>query len=368
MIARFNFLLMSAFSLIAGMIISGCFTTHDVSPFQTNLDSLGVTTNQVRLANYERCRRIAIVIEHAADSIIALSQDPKIAQASRSWKSSAVPAFRQILLFEDPIAAALDGFAYAVQMHQYFVDGEGRTMFGDLQPIARRCAENVRALFPATTDEQRIVTSIESWARQHQIQNELFDRASIIPDLKQLQLGSETSVGGAVGDISLEIRDLSDRLNLMAMQIPREARWQVEYLLAETNLGMRIDSLEMRAGSIAQAAARLQSAIRDGDIRVEVRSLERLHSDIAELEKFISDERSITLKDIDRQRIETLRDLEHIATTSLQTTAQAASDMIDRLMMRFTVICAVGFLLGGVLAMVIVQLRNRRSQNIGSEH
>lgn len=361
----------SAVTVLAlGIIfLQGCAGSRQQSVFQTELDTLGVTINQVRIANREHAIRIANIIEQATDSILATSQNARVRQNAQLWRISVVPAFRQVLLFTDPVAASIDGHAFAVQMRHYLEDGAGNSLFGDRQDIAVRAAHTIEAFFISTSDttnategSERINRIVEEWAREHPIDNRAFDRESAVPYLKKLRIGYDSSVFESVGDISQNVSGLSNRLNLYAAQLPREVRWQAEYVLADMKIEERLDSLQQQASLALASVDRLALVMASGDLTIDIRSFQKLHEDIGLLQKWISAERGTALENAERQRLETIKELQRLGNQMLEKTSRQATGIVDHLMFRIAqlvVLLVVIIILCGVF--VLRMLRTRRS-------
>jgi hypothetical protein len=341
-------------SMLWLLILQGCTGSGETSVFQSQLDSLGVTVNQVRIANLHKSIKIANLVEQAADSIRAGSQDPVVRENALVWKLFVVPDFRRVLLYSDPAAAALDGQAFAVQMRHYLDGGPGNSLFGDRQHIAVGAARSVESLFTAIVDttgsvelKERVNRRVEEWAREHPIEHRTFDRESAVPFLTKLRIGYTPSLPRTAGDIAEGVSSITNHLNLYAAQVPREARWQAEYVIDDLKLESRMDSLQWLADRALASVDSLTQIIASGSIAIDIRELESLHDDIAMLERKISSEREIVLADVERQRLETLRDVERLGNEILERSSGEAVVIIDHLMVRVAQ-------LAGLLVVVLI--------------
>lgn len=347
-------------------LLTGCVSTSVESPFQSKLDSLGLTNDVLRLKNIDRSLQIGLLLESASDSIINASDDLRIQQNARLWRSYALPGIRQALLFSDPAAASVDGWAYSFQMRDYLEKGDGRTMFGKEQEIAIRAAHAIEATFiepqPEFAEQNaKRGRSIEAWAADHPMTNSFFARPSAIPFLKAMNLVSDGSVGGTVGNIGQDVHDISNRLTLFSTQLPMEARWQAEYMLGELKGQERIDSLQSQAVNLVATLKQLTNAISAGKITIDIRSLQQLHSDVLLLEGRIKSERQIVLFDLDRQRTETLLEIERFAKEETQGLSAGAIELIDHLMLRLAQILALAFVGIVIILVAIFFVRRGRS-------
>jgi hypothetical protein len=318
-----------------------CGTTRPDSRLQGAADSLGLQMAQLRLNNVQRAARISLLIDAAADSILRESNDRKVSRNAHQWRIFAVPVFRQSLFFSDPGAATLDAWTCSVQMRQFFTVGSGNSFFGDQQAIAVRTAQKIESIFKDYGDDaqqvarfENLEARLEEWASSHPIEGSLYDRTSIIPYLKEFQVDIDQGVVGSVQEIAVDVRALSTHLNLFAAQIPREARWHGEYLLAEMDAEARLDEIEADAARVTDALGRVMAQIESGELAIDIKALRSLHSDILRLEQRIGEERALVLDEVSRQRIETLARIDALVERSLAEASSSATDLVDHLVWR----------------------------------
>src|SRR5262249_6416144 len=140
-------------------------------------------------------------------------------------------------------------WGFAFQFRQYFEGGPGQNDFGPKQSLIQECARDLLAdadaviksiaIRPEQFDQAR--ARVEGWARAHPIEHAFSSRASgaaLVADLRS----DNRDVFVDVGEISDVIENLSERLNTYASQLPKQARWHAELLLAETAGAHNLDS------------------------------------------------------------------------------------------------------------------------------
>ncbi|MDH4070487.1 MAG: hypothetical protein OEV30_08685 [Ignavibacteria bacterium] len=336
-------------------LISGCASTQVESRLQKGLDSLGVNTAEVRLHNLERASQFGLMISAVADTILRQSSDPGVRRRAHELRMYTVPMFRQILFFPDAGAASVDGWSFAVQLRQYFTEGRGKEAFGAHQGLIVSTVATIESQFhdvgkkPEEIDKfNRIRANVEQWASSHPITNDFYARPSVIPFLEEFQVDIDHGLTGTVGNIALDVRAISIRIDLLAAQLPQEARWQAEYLMENMGVGGRLDRLDDQLAIVTESVERLTSLLEKGNLAIDIRSLRSLHSDIARLEERLSSERELVFEEIERQRLETLAQVEAAGGRILTQTTTNATDLIDHLVWRIALlagICAVGALL-----------------------
>jgi hypothetical protein len=348
--------------------LQGCGGSGQTSVFQSQMDTLGVTINQVRIGNLHKSIKIGNLVEQAADSIRAGSQDPMVRENALVWKMSVIPDFRRVLLYSDPVAAALDGQAFAVQMRHYLDGGPGNSLFGERQQIAVRAARTVESLFTSFTDttgsvelKEGVNREVEEWAREHPIDNRTFDRESVVPYLTKLRIGYVPSLPRTAGDIAENVSNISNHLNLYAAQVPREARWQAEYLIDDMELVPRMDSLQREADRALASVDSLMRLIASGAVTIDIPALKSLHDDIVLLERMISAEREIVLADVERQRVVTLQEVERYGDVLLEKTSGQAVVIVDHLMLRVAQLAALLVIVIILSGLIVFRVLRRKS-------
>lgn len=282
--------------------------------------TLWVNTAEIRLHNLERASQFGLVISAAADTILRQSSDPGVRKRAHKLRMYTVPMFRQILFFPDAGAASVDGWSYAVQLRQFFTEGRGGEFFGVHQGLVVGTVKRIESHFhdvgkkPEEIETfKRIRATIEQWASSHPIMNDFYARRSVIPFLEEFQVDTDRRLTGTVGNIALDVRSISIRIDLLAAQLPQEARWQAEYAMENLGVGSRLDD---RLAVVTASVERLTALLEQGKLAFDIRSLQSLHADIARLEERLAIERELIFVEIERQRLETLAQVEAAGASS----------------------------------------------------
>ena len=80
----------------------------------------------------------------------------------------------------------------------------------------------------------------EQWAAAHPIQHTFAGRTSGASLLTSLRSDNKDAFL-VVGEVSDTLENVSERLNMYAAQLPRQARWQAELLAAEMTTELRLE-------------------------------------------------------------------------------------------------------------------------------
>jgi len=332
-----------------------------------SLDSLGISNRGVREANIRVAYRYGLAVEQAADSIIMLAIDQATKVNAYAWKIYCIPVIRQIYSQSDPVVSAFDGLAFSMQCREYFTTGVGADRFGAQQQIALNAVETIeRRLVEAnrhyltTANFDSLIAITSRWATKNPLTNHVFERASFFNEMDAILARQDYSVGSAVGRIADDVDDLSGRLALLSAQLPREARWQGEYLITDLALKERLNSIDTVMVALRATLATLDGELRTDGVPVDLASIRPLHSTIKAALEQLSAERAIVMAEIDRLRIATFADGEQIADRAVSGWLDRAEAIVNRLLLKIGVFLAVGFAALALLLLVVRRSSQRR--------
>ena len=354
-----NVLRSAPLALAALVVISGCFSTRTESPAAEQFDSLGMSLAGIRQANVRTAYRVGLAIEEAADTIISLTSDRTTKIRAHLWKIYSIPVIRQIFSQSDPIAASLDALAFAMQCEEYFDTGIGSDRLGEYQLIAINASVRIQdALIEGmrrnltATDFDTLIAKIAEWVRENPLTNHTFSRASTTRELDHILAQRDQSLGSTVGRIADDVDDLSARIALISAQLPREARWQGEYLLAEYAMEERLTRLDTTIGVLTSSLASVEETLTEGAVTVDVAGLRSLHADLQAALELVRTERAIILADVERQRLETIAQMELIVENTIVRTYSQAECFVESLLWKVGLLLAVALV--GVALLVLL--------------
>ena len=285
--------------------LSGCGTIPKQSPLMLQQKKVfRISATELHIRIQQMAYRFSDVIEEAANQIMAESSDPMVRRNALLWKMNAIPAAYTAVFQSEPLVALLDAWVFAVQMGQYFEAGRGKDAFGEHHTIALNASRELeaeiedlaRSVSP-TGDISSIKGDVHSWALEHPIESPLFARKTTVTEFADvLAKGAETL--GVVGRVTFGIDELATRISLYNEFLPRQARWQAEFLLAESNAQ---DGVKVNVDGVAELAKSLDRVLPIIEQAPELVTRER-----AAAFKAIREERIATLNSIGVQRVATL--------------------------------------------------------------
>jgi hypothetical protein len=347
-----------------------CISTQTASTMSEALDSLDISNRGARDANIRVAYRYGLAVEQAADSILLLATDQRVKVNAYLWKIYCIPVIRQIYSQSDPVVSAFDGLAFAVQCREYFATGMGRDRFGGLQHIAVDAAETIERRLVETTrgylteaNSDSVIAATSRWARNHPLTNHVFERASIFTEMDRVLDRQSHTVGSTVGRIADVVDDLSGRLSLLAAQLPREARWQGEYLLTDLAPEDRLARLDTLMAVLTSTLGSLDKEVRTGGLVVDIASLQGLHADLRAALELLSAERAVVIADIERMRVATIATAEETARRGVAGLMDRAEAILDRTLWKIGTFLAVGF---AAVALLLLFARGRSRRLSGS--
>lgn len=302
-----------ALGFLASLLLdSGCSSVPSRSHREQSILPLDVSPSMVRIAANNFTHRFVQTVEQAADAILLQTADPTIKRRALLWKINATSA---VLVAQDhpaPLSALADTFALCLQMHDFFRDGRGSTLFGASQPAAVAAAQQLEqdmeaiSREPTTEEIARLKARLRSWAREHPLEDLMFVRLSGAAEIDaMLSTLDGAGVMSSVQNLETELYTFHTKLARHLGLVPRQVRWQAELLA--------LDAVEQdRTGLVAAAT----------------RELDR--------------QRDLALADIDRQRTQALAVLREERVTVLEAVAhergvvvqearKALSESLDRI-------------------------------------
>ena len=367
---------------VAGALAAAACST--AAPRQTaylsSVENVDLTSTELRLHVYGYAERFSAGVESAADEILAGSEDADITRNALLWKMNALPAMQVAVFQPDPLIGFLDAWVLTVQMRDFFTTGAGRDAFGPLQSIAVEASEALEravgeVVASATVsggapEGERIV---RAWADSHPITSMAFLRETTASEFADV-LGQDQAGGLAVlGNLAMQATDMSERLKYYAAAMPKQIRWQSELVLLELLDEPDIEEFLGNVESIDRSALRL------ADLADTVPAL--VGDQAAFAIDALSDELLASLREVDRQRIETIdaltreriavmeqvgneliammEQLTALADSTIRRTPGALNDVVDHAFVRALVLLALIFV-GGLIFAFLLRLMWRR--------
>jgi hypothetical protein len=320
------------------MAIVGCKTSIERSSMMKQLKVRDVTSQELQIRVSEFSSHFADVVEASADEIMSRTSNPAIRRQALGWKIYAISACQSAATSSDPLMAFIDTWTFILQMADYFETGGGKDVFGELQPIAVNISRSLEAQIMNMVKEKvlpegfdKTQSFVDSWVREHPIKTQFYTRDSTMPLLTNIYRAGKKGTMATMGSIDQGIRDISDRISFLADNLPRQARWQAEYLMENTVSGQRLEETLNNVNTLVKSVDRMALVVEQSPelidkertavfagIREErkevlksiseqrIETIQEVNKEILEVIKVLHEERVATVKDLRNERIETL--------------------------------------------------------------
>lgn len=275
------------------MLASGCLYAGDTKKNSSYKAAKNVKLSAAELSarNQSLLAVYSAEIETAADRIISGSPSHAARKQALVWKAEAIPVMQTSLLNTDPIAAALDTWAFIFQMKAFMQQPALKETMAEFNSVVDETLKNMEAQMERLVQTAApnanladVRQKVRSWADEHPIQDSLASRqsadADVIKRVGQINIGTL----GAVKELADSMGDLSARLNSYNLYVPKQARWQAELFLEDLKSDPQVNSALSDAGELAKAAASVDSQRQS-------------------MQAFVHQERVQTLEALQQQRI-----------------------------------------------------------------
>ena len=355
------------------VFIYNCQTTDIHTGLESKLDDVRFSSEELRLRINNFTLKFSGRVESAADQIIANSDDKLIKQNALIWKLNSIPTVNEAVFIAEPFAAAIDTWAFSLQMLNFFDSGNGKNLFGTHQSVAINTSKIIESQIKQLVYEGLLDTELDfaakyvyPWVKDNPIKDISFTRESTIDITAKLISDRKRNLASSVGEIETTVNDLSMKLNIYYDQLPKLASWRLE-LLANTFMhNDKIDSLHNYISSITDSFERISAMIGDSENLLDTSIMEtfdrveKLRLNVKRdlqyereiLLSAISDERSIILKDINKQRLETIKDFKILSEELIGKVSVTANDSIDHFFIRLFQLVVIIFLIGAIFIFI----------------
>ena len=362
---RLLFLLTIAFALL------GCKTTPSKPTLMANTAKEEISVYQLRALDYEYASQFGQLVAACVETIADDDIDDATRHRAHQWRLWAAPQARFAAFDQDPVAGVVELWVLAAQQDDFFRDGGGKDWFGPEYDCVPRVTEflerEAEALAARVVREDILVDmseTVREWVTEHPIEGALFVRPTARANLAQF---FETESQGAlktVGSLEEVVRDINDRISILTVQMPVEARWHAEYLVES----LFEEQFEHRADSILAAVGDVTLFLDDfeGTLGKQTQALvDGIQAERIAVFEAVEEERQMILSAVEQERINIVTELEarvDAATMKVEDMSKGLIDhFFDRLIKLLLVVGVVTF--AGVLLVLFIARQMHRPKS-----
>ena len=292
-------------------------------------------------------------IEALADEIARRSSDPQTRFAVTRFKINAIPALQSTLFEPDPVAALIDAWVLLAQLEDaittYGIVSDERMRALAIQRV-HGMEHEIEGLWSALAGPDRVPraqANVHAWARAHPVTTTLSARASTAPLFANLTASSGVSPLGAIATMVQQMQDMQGWLSLQAAYLPKQGRWQAEYMVQQTAM----------EPALADAASRVGDFVSD-ERRATLGALDRERNDF---QSFLAGERKVVLDKMSGERAVVMGDVGQMGNAWIDHAFDRATALADRLFLRLLLLVAL-LVAGALVALQLVFSARRRHE------
>lgn len=361
------------------LLTSACATLTQHSALNEKVGDADMSFGELRPRVRSLAGRFSGEIEQLADRITAASTSPDRQQAMLRFKINAVPQMQSALFRPDPVAALIDAWALVAQLEDAVAKVElDPAEADDATRTFTSLESDIEALWKDVTGKQDISMTkarVHAWAREHPVVGTLASRESTVDLIAWLSSENELSLTDAAAELLTATQDLAEFSELQAAFMPKQARWQAEYLVHDLARNPTLLTGNPPPGSLAAAMGALAVMLGDAPGLVANERgalLGALHAERLDTQTFVTGERMAMTRDLQIERtivLDALRaervaatgDMQRIGETLIDHAFERATALADRLFLRFILLVGLLVVAGTAVALLLLNSGRRHA-------
>ena len=347
--------LLNACSLLEVKLESG------IEPLPKDQLNMRVFSRDFSTVFYSQVESAADLIERNTDSIPVQSN-------TLMWKINAEQNLQHTIFQASPTAAMVDTWVFTEQMVQFFDTGAGKNLFAEQQSAAVETSKNLRDQFERTvqklggTNFNKNKEFVKQYVASHPIKDMAFARESAFTDWLEFHQISEFDAVTTFGTVPEVMSDISDRMAMIAEQMPKILGWKAELYALHSNINA--DEIQRTLTSISDTSAKFQQLMAQSpemmqslavDMRKELTpllaqlsadtddKLKQLSIERQALELMVKNERQALEAMVARERAAAAVDLEQISQNAVEVVFQEITKTLKSLILYFVLFLVVVF-------------------------
>ncbi|MGS0682698.1 chemotaxis protein [Shewanella sp. 125m-7] len=307
-------------------------------------------------------------IESAADLIERNTDSIPVQSNTLMWKINAEQNLQHTIFQASPTAAMVDTWVFTEQMAQFFETGAGKNLFAEQQQVAIDASIKLRDQFERTIKNfgaenfKKNQEFVKQYVASHPIKDMAFARESAFTDWLEFHQLSEFDAITTFGTVPEVMSDISDRMAMIAEQMPKILGWKAELYALHSNINA--DEIQRTLTNISDTSAKFQQLMAQSpemmqalavDMRKELTplldklsastddKLKQLSVERQALEIMVKNERVALEAMVARERAAAAVDLEQISQNAIEVVFQELTQTLKSLILYFVLFLLVVF-------------------------
>ncbi|MCL1048382.1 chemotaxis protein [Shewanella abyssi] len=355
-----------SFVVVASVLLAGCSLVEiklesGIEPLPKDQLNMRVFSRDFSTVFYSQVESTADLIERNSDSV-------PIKSNSLMWKINAEQNLQHTIFQASPTAAMVDTWVFTAQMAQFFEFGAGKNVFGEQQQTAIDVSNHLRTQFERTIKNfgvasfQKNQGFVTQYVAKHPIKDMSFARQSAFTDWLEYNELSEFDAVTTFGTVPEVMSDISDRMAMIAEQMPKILGWKAELYALHSNINA--DEVQATLVSISDTSAKFQQLMAQSpemmqalaiDMRRELTplltqlsaatddKLSQLSVERQALELMVKNERIALEAMVSRERAAAAVDLEQISEQTVKVVFEEITKTLKSLILYFVLFLLVVF-------------------------
>ncbi|MCG9746233.1 chemotaxis protein [Shewanella sp. Isolate8] len=325
--------------LVIGMLSLSACSLLEVK-LESGIEPLPQAQLNMRVFSRDFSHTFYAKVEQGADQIVLEKGDDLFTKSNAlMWKINSEQALQRAIFQASPVAAMVDTWTLTAQMSAFFDGGAGASLFGDQQNIAIEVSKVLQADFERSIkgfvepgEFKKYQAFILDYVAKNPITDLSFARHSAFNDWLAYRNISEFEAVTTFGTVPEVMSDVSDRMAMIAEQMPKILGWKAELYALHANINP--ETVQQTLQSISDTSAKFQQLMAQSpemmqtlavDLRRELMpllaqlsettddKLAKLSVEREALTQMVKQERLALEEMVNRQRVAAAADLDAIS-------------------------------------------------------
>lgn len=291
-----------------------------------------VLQHRIRAAANEASLTLTNLVGSTSAEILLESADPAVRRAALTFWSRVGDEAARTLYHQDPVASAVDLTALLLQLQDWLAEGgDGSDAFGAQQHLMRETidgfAERIVGLLEDAESaflREEALGQARAWANANPLEGSHLARVSIAPLMGRLGGTYGRSVFQMADSVEDSISSIETRLEVLSHRLPAQLITQAMFLIEAyldrfqaEDLAQGADAALQELGDLDDVLERERVAILAEVERQRQETLVEVDAQLRTLREHVSSERAVTLERLEALHARTLTDLERQRTETL---------------------------------------------------